>query len=603
MSFGLKGDEATRVADLLAAAANASSSGISDLGMSLSQASAVAAMTKRPVEDVVTQLALMANAGLKGADAGTSVKSMLMALISPSSTAAGAMKSIGFNAYEAGGQLKTTRQIIDDMTKALKGKTDAQKNSLLADIFGSDGIRAAAIVMKDGVNGYDKMREAVTKQGAAAQLAAAQNAGFKGAVDALQSSIETVAIDVGMKALPALTSMAKTLGDKVEPAFDGLKSAVKTVSGVLSPAVLGLGDAIGNALIPALKDVAKSDIVRYIGGALVAAVYAALRVVEVAVRTFATLASQLSQATSVLVALTAGVVAYNVITGAMTAKTIAMTAAQVALNTAMRLNPMVLVASAAIGIVTAYTQVVLTSDRTTLSTEALRAAQNRLTETTNMAKFAQDKLSDAYMRQEGSALAVERAQRSYNEAVANYGPSSLEAREAAYNLKGATDALAQANAAVRDRTNEAKQAEQDKRNAAADVVKANDAVKESAYRAAGGYAALAGAIRDAKTEDAKSGVNGGFGGKNQTNAVFGLPKGFGFATGTVSAPGGSTLVGEMGPERVNLPKGAQVVPAYRTRATANGGGGASINIENLTIANQMDEQRFLANLGWRLSLR
>jgi hypothetical protein len=75
------------------------------------------------------------------------------------------------------------------------------------------------------------------------------------------------------------------------------------------------------------------------------------------------------------------------------------------------------------------------------------------------------------------------------------------------------------------------------------------------------------------------------------------------ALGTSSAPGGATLVGEMGPEIVNMPQGAQVTPAYRTRAAATGGGGASINIENLTIANQMDEQRFLANLGWRLALR
>lgn len=75
------------------------------------------------------------------------------------------------------------------------------------------------------------------------------------------------------------------------------------------------------------------------------------------------------------------------------------------------------------------------------------------------------------------------------------------------------------------------------------------------------------------------------------------------ATGTVSAPGGRTLVGEMGPEIVNMPQGAQVIPAYRSRATGAGGGGVSMSIANLTIANQMDEQRFLANVGWRLSLR
>jgi hypothetical protein len=338
---------------------------------------------------------------------------------------------------------------------------------------------------------------------------------------------------------------------------------------------------------------------------LVAAVYAALRVVEVAIRTFSSLTSQLSQATPVLVALTAGIVAYNLIVGAATLKTQAMTVSQLALNAAMRLNPMALVASAAIGIVAAYTQVVLTGDRTTISTDALKAAQDRLTQTAIAAKDAQDRLSGAYLGQEGAALAVERAQRTYNDTVAQYGPNSLEAREAAYNLKRANDDLATANAAVRDRTNEAKQAEKEKRDAAAEVIKANDAVKDSAYRAAGGYAALAQNIRDAKTEDAKTGVNAGFGGKNQTNAVFGLKN----ATGTAYSPGGPTLVGENGKEIVNMPRGASVTPAYRTRnelASDGAGGVTNILSGNFTFQsaeavqeffNRLDKTQRLAKFG------
>ncbi|KUM39021.1 hypothetical protein AR689_07655 [Arthrobacter sp. EpRS71] len=592
-AFNLQGGEAGRIADLLAAAANASSADVKDLAYSLQMSSAGAAAVKVPVEDLTSAIAEMANNGIKGSDAGTSLKTMFMNLIPTTDKAKKSFRALNLDFYDAKGNFVGIREMVRQLEEGTKDLTDEQKALHIEQIFGADSSRAANILLKEGVKGYDEMSKAVNRQGAATALAAAQNAGFKGAIDTLRSSLETVAIDIGMKLLPSLTAIATNLSGKVEPAFETMQKVGKQALDFLMPAFLGLGDAIKNQLIPAFKTVAKSDIVKYLGGALVVAVYAAIRVVEAAIRVVSSMASQFSQMTPLLVAAGSSIVAYTALMGALAVKTAAVTAATVAMNVALKLNPFFLVASAAIGIAAAYTQVVLTSDRTVISTEALKSAQDRLTQTTNLAKDAQDRLSGALLSQEGSALAVERAQRAYNETVANYGPNSLEAREAAYNLKRANDDLAAANAAVRDRTNEAKQAEKEKREAAADVVKANDAVKDSAYRAAGGYQAMAHAIKEAKEQDAKSGVNAGFGGKNQTNAVFGMPKGF--ATGTSYAPGGRTLVGENGPEILNLPRGSQVTQAYRTRnelAQDGAGGVTNILSGNFTFQNAEAVQEF-----------
>lgn len=56
-------------------------------------------------------------------------------------------------------------------------------------------------------------------------------------------------------------------------------------------------------------------------------------------------------------------------------------------------------------------------------------------------KDAQDAASDAALGLEGSQLAVERSQRSYNDAVQQYGADSLEAREAAHSLKVSQEQL------------------------------------------------------------------------------------------------------------------------------------------------------------------
>lgn len=597
-AFSLEGKEANRIADLLAAAANASSANVSDLAFSLQMSSASAAAVKVPVEDLTAAIAQMANNGIKGSDAGTSLKTMFMNLIPTTDKAKQSFKKLNLDFYDAKGNFVGLRDMVRQLEEGTKNLTDEQKALHIEQIFGADSSRAANILLKEGVQGYDRMTAAVKKNGAATELAAAQNAGFKGALDGLKSSLETVAIDIGMKVIPLATQLATRISSKVEPAFESFLKVGRSVRDFLRPALEGLGDAIDNALLPALRDVAKSDIVRYIGGAVVVAFYAAIRVVEGTIRVFSTLASQLSTFTPLLVALGTAIVSYNLIMGAATLKTAAFTAAQLALNAAMRVNPFVLAVSGAIGIVAAYTQVVSTGDRVTVSTDALKAAQDRLTQTTNAAKDAQDRLSGAYRSQEGAALAVERAQRSYNEAVANYGENSLEAREAAYNLKRANDDLAAANAAVRDRSREAKQAEKEKADAAAEVIKANDAVKESAYRAAGGYAALAQNIRDARAEDAKTGKLGI--GKNEVNAVFNIPK---RALGTTYARGGLTLVGEHGPELVNMPQSAQMAPAYRTRNEASAGStGPTISIGQINNYTGTDEKKMLSDIGFALRL-
>lgn len=73
------------------------------------------------------------------------------------------------------------------------------------------------------------------------------------------------------------------------------------------------------------------------------------------------------------------------------------------------------------------------------------------------------------------------------------------------------------------------------------------------------------------------------------------------ASGTVSSPGGSTLVGEHGPEIVNMPRGAQVTPAYRTRNEGNSPSGVIVNMNGpININNGGDYRRMLSDIGFAL---
>lgn len=212
-AFKLKGSDAGKVADVLANGANASATDIRGLSLGLQQSAAVASQFGVSLEDTVTTLGLFANRGMQGSDAGTSLKTMLISLANPSKKAANLMHELGINAYDASGKFVGMRQLAQNLQNGLKGLSEEQKQQALATIFGTDAFRAAAFLADSAGKSYDDMSKAVGRSGAAMDLAKAQNSGFNGALDNLKSTLETVATDFGQKLLPELTKVIKQLAD------------------------------------------------------------------------------------------------------------------------------------------------------------------------------------------------------------------------------------------------------------------------------------------------------------------------------------------------------------------------------------------------------
>lgn len=266
-AFKLKGSDAGKVADVLANGANASATDIRGLSLGLQQSAAVASQFGVSLEDTVTTLGLFANRGMQGSDAGTSLKTMLISLANPSKKASELMRTLGINAYDASGKFVGMRQLAQNLQNGLKGLSEEQKQQALATIFGTDAFRAAAFLADSAGKSYDDMSKAVGRSGAAMDLAKAQNSGFNGALDNLKSTIETVATDFGQKLLPELTKIIKQLADS---------GAVEAFGNILT------------ALLPVLK--------------MVAAGFVALKVAHV-VGWFGQLGAKIKEAGSVIGAL------------------------------------------------------------------------------------------------------------------------------------------------------------------------------------------------------------------------------------------------------------------------------------------------------------
>lgn len=244
-AFTLKGTEATRVADLLAGAANASAAEITDMGDALRMSSTVSAQAGQKVEDVTAALAEMANKSLIGQDAGTSLKQMLLSLMAPSKSAASLMSELGVNVYDTAGRMLPLRDIVDRFSGALSGLTKQQQDQTLATIFGSDAIRAAGIVLAGGTEQFDRMKDAVTRTGAASDIAGARMKGLGGALQGLQSQAETLALDFYDRVSPALEDATRWLAESLPAAAGKAGDTLAGIWDAAGPTIIDLGRVVG----------------------------------------------------------------------------------------------------------------------------------------------------------------------------------------------------------------------------------------------------------------------------------------------------------------------------------------------------------------------
>lgn len=224
--FHLKGSQASQVADTLAAGAGKAVGNVSDFGEALNNCGAQANSFGMNIQETTGVLALFAQNGTIGAEAGTQLNSMLMKLAAPSAEASNTMKELGISAYDAQHHFVGMANFAGQLQKAEKGLTDEQRNQANATIFGSYAIKAANYLYEAGESGVNKWTKAVSESGYAAEQAAAKNNNLKGDLENLSGSMESLMISVGEGAQGPLRKMVQGL-DTLVDTFAGLPSGAQ----------------------------------------------------------------------------------------------------------------------------------------------------------------------------------------------------------------------------------------------------------------------------------------------------------------------------------------------------------------------------------------
>ncbi len=248
--FRLGGDQVSHVADLLAAGAGKAVGSVEDMGMALKQSGLVAAQTGVSIEETTGTLAAFASAGLIGSDAGTSFKTMLQRLNPQSKEAADAMEALGISAYDSKGEFVGMSVLAGQLKGSLSKLSAEQRNAALSTIFGSDAVRAAAVLYDQGSDGIAKWTRDVNDSGFAADQAARLTDNLRGDIERLGGSLDTALIKSGSGANDALRGLSQGLESAVNW-FSRLPAPVQTGAvqvGAASAAVLLLGGVVLTAI-------------------------------------------------------------------------------------------------------------------------------------------------------------------------------------------------------------------------------------------------------------------------------------------------------------------------------------------------------------------
>lgn len=301
-AFGLKANQSGHFADVLAKASSSSNTNVGLMGETFKYVAPLAGSMGYSIEDTATAIGLMANAGIKGSQAGTSLRSILTRLVKPPKDAAAALSELGISTTNADGSMKPLRQTMSELREKFSGLTESQKSQYASSIAGQEAMSGLLAIVSASDSDFNKLQKAIdNSSGAAKKQADIMNNNLQGALYELGSAAEAVgigiyedikepltkAVKVGTTQVSALASKLKKGGIKeVVP-----KSAVNTVQnlGKVAKSVGGgglkvLGSAaklVGNNMEVALP-VAASLLTVFKGYKAVTTVVTAFRTVSTA---------------------------------------------------------------------------------------------------------------------------------------------------------------------------------------------------------------------------------------------------------------------------------------------------------------------------------
>lgn len=242
--FGLEASSSAHVADVFAEAAARTNAQTEDMGEAMKYIAPIANTMGLKIEEVAAAIGIMSDAGIKGSQAGTSLRGALVRLTKPTDKMLGVMEDLGISFYDNEGKMKSLTKMISMLQDATKDLTDEEKQNALTILFGTESLSGMMSLINRGSKDLDDMTKSFEDcDGAAQNMADTMLDNTAGAVESLTGSLESAGIVIQKALAPSIKDLAKWIQDLVDDFTDlsqeEQQNIIKTVA-----LVAGIGPAI-----------------------------------------------------------------------------------------------------------------------------------------------------------------------------------------------------------------------------------------------------------------------------------------------------------------------------------------------------------------------
>lgn len=231
-AFGLAADGTTKVlkngynvevsnaehfSDVLAEASSRSNTNVSLMGATFKYVAPIAGAMGYSIEDTAVAIGLMANAGIKGEQAGTALRSTITRLVKPTKESGTAMDALGISVTNSDGSMKSLDDVLRQVRSSMSGLTEDQKASYAAMLAGQEGMSGLLAIVNASDEDYNKLSESIANcTGASQEMADTMQDNLGGAVTLLKSALESAGITIGERLTPYIRELAEWITGLVE---------------------------------------------------------------------------------------------------------------------------------------------------------------------------------------------------------------------------------------------------------------------------------------------------------------------------------------------------------------------------------------------------
>lgn len=249
--FNLDASQAGHVADVFARAAADTNAEVGDMGEAMKYIAPVANSMGLSIEEVSAAIGIMSDAGIKGSQAGTSLRGALSRLAKPTDMMQAKMDELGLSFYDSEGKMKPLKDQIGMLKDAFKGLTPEQQQNALVTLYGQESLSGMMALIDKGPDKLGKLTESLkNSDGAADKMARTMQDNMNSSLEQMMGAFESAAIVIQKILAPAVKQVADAVSglvDKFVSAPEPVQKMIVTIGlivAAIGPLLLIVGKAI-----------------------------------------------------------------------------------------------------------------------------------------------------------------------------------------------------------------------------------------------------------------------------------------------------------------------------------------------------------------------